>query len=274
MAMTRLKGLNLRTFLKEMLRRENADVDHFEGTFRYPRYGIGMIAEKLGEACGRENIRTRAKVTKISHGDGRVQTVTVNGAQEIAIEDVISTLPLPYFLEIMDPPPDENILALARGLHYRSLILVAFFLRKGMVSPSAAVYFPGPEFIFTRAYEPRNRSPFMSPPGKTSLVVEIPCNLGDDYWKTEDDRLIELVLSQLSETGWVKPDEIIDSRVKRMEYAYPVLEVGTEEKTQRMLDFLRGFENLQIAGRNGRFTYTSIHEVLRLSREIVAEYVA
>jgi len=109
----------------------------------------------------------------------------------------------------------------------------------------------------------------MSPEGKTSLVVEIACDAGDDYWRMDDDRLTSLVLSQLSDIGWIRSDELIDSEVKRMEYAYPVLLVGTEEKTRKMLDYLAAFNNLKVAGRNACFTYTSIHEVLRSTMEVV-----
>jgi protoporphyrinogen oxidase len=269
MARTRLKGLNLRSFLKETVRARDDRVEHFEGAFYYPKYGIGMIADKLGEICGRESIRTNAGITRISHDNCRFRTLTINETEEIAVEDVISTLPLPYFLRVMDPQPDGDLLALADSLHYRSLILVAFFLNRERISPNATTYFPEARFVFSRAYEPKNRSPFMSPQGKTSLVVEIACDAGDDHWRMDDDRLTSLVLSHLSEVGWVKTDEIIDSEVRRMEYAYPVLQVGTEEKTRRMLDYLAGFENLKVTGRNACFAYTSIHEVLRSTMEVM-----
>lgn len=269
MARTRLKGLNLGTFLKETIRREDDRVEHFEGNFYYPKYGIGMIADRLGELCGTGSIRTGSHITRISHEKGRIKTVTINEAEELPVEDVISTIPLPYFLRIMDPPPDDAMLALAGALHFRSLILVAFFLNRDGVSSNATTYFPEPEFAFTRAYEPRNRSPFMSPDGKTSLVVEIACDAGDDHWRMDDARLTSLALSQLSELGLLGEDHLIDSEVRRMEYAYPVLLVGTEAKTRRMLDYLAGFRNLKVAGRNACFTYTSIHEVLRSTKEAV-----
>ncbi len=271
MARTRLKGLNLRTFLQETIRGKDDEVEHFEGKFYYPRYGIGVIADALGEICGEGSIRTGAHITRIAHEKGRIKTVTINEGEELAVEDVISTIPLPYFLRVMDPPPNDDLLALADTLHFRSLILVAFFLNRDSISPNATTYFPGPEFAFTRAYEPRNRSPFMSPEGKTSVVVEIACDAGDDHWRMDDDRLTSLVLSQLSEIGWIRSDQLIDSEVRRMEYAYPVLLVGTEEKTRKMLDYLAAFKNLRVAGRNACFTYTSIHEVLRSTLEVVAE---
>jgi protoporphyrinogen oxidase len=269
MARTRLKGLNLKNFLKETLRDMEDRVEHFEGKFYYPKYGIGMIADRLARTCGEESIRTGAHITRICHDGGRIKTVTVNEDLDVAVEDVLSTIPLPYFLRVMDPQPDDDLLALSDTLHFRSLILVAFFLDRDGIGPNATTYFPEPEFVFTRAYEPRNRSPFMSPEGKTSVVVEIACDAGDGHWRMDDDRLVSMVLSQLSGLGWIRSDQLIDSEVRRMEYAYPVLLVGTEEKTRKLLDYLAGFENLKVAGRNARFTYSSIHEVLRSTREVV-----
>jgi protoporphyrinogen oxidase len=274
MAQTRLKGLDLQSFVKEAVGGGKAKSQHLDGSFYYPRRGIGMIPARLGESCGLEHIRTCSKVTRIVHGKGRIQSIVVNDAENIDVGDILSTLPLTYFLSIMDPEPDESIQSLGQGLRYRNLILVVLLLKRDSVSPNATVYFPESSFVFTRAYEPKNRSRLMSPPGHTSLALEIPCDPGDGTWAMRDEQLREQVLSQLLEIGWIKPEEVIGFIVKRIEHAYPVLEVDTEGKVESILEYLEGFGNLHIAGRNGRFAYTSIHELLRWSRDMVQGYVA
>jgi protoporphyrinogen oxidase len=267
MAKQRLKGLTVHTLLKEALSRSDGNSEHLEGSFCYPDYGIGAIADRLGEIIGGTHIRTLSRVTKIIHDGRRVQTIMLNDTHSIDVEEIISTIPLPRFLEMMEPLPPEDILAQARSLRYRNLVLVALFLGKPSVSSNATVYFPERDFVFTRAYEPKNRSAQMAPPGRTSLVFELPCDPGDSYWTMRDGELVELVLRQLSPTAWVKRDEIIDTLVVRIDHAYPVLGVNTDRVTGELLRYLGEFTNLRVSGRNGRFVYCSIHDLIREGME-------
>ena len=112
----------------------------------------------------------------------------------------------------------------------------------------------------------------MSPPGKTSVVLEIPCQEGDRLWTMKEDKLIRVVRSQLIDTGLIHENKIMDAVVIRMNNAYPILELGFEEKIQGIFTFLNRFENLKISGRNGKFLYTHVHDMLKFGKEIVDEY--
>jgi len=112
----------------------------------------------------------------------------------------------------------------------------------------------------------------MSPQGKTSLVVEIPCRQADAVWKKSDEELIVRVGPKLVQTGLIKKDEIIDSVVKRIPYAYPVLEAGFEEKLQHAAKVLARFSNLVLSGRSGLFVYGHIHDMMAMGKEIIERY--
>ena len=90
----------------------------------------------------------------------------------------------------------------------------------------------------------------------------------------DNNHLQYRLIEQLIDLGWVHHDQIIDSMIVQLPYAYPVLEIETENNVKRILEYLKGFQNLKIAGRNGRFTYTSIHDSFKLSRELVRDYCA
>jgi protoporphyrinogen oxidase len=184
----------------------------------------------------------------------------------------VSTLPLNFFLEVMQPRPPAEILQLARRLRFRNLVLVAFFLNKKSITRNATVYFPAVEFPFTRLYEPKNRDLRMSPAGKTSLLAEIPCQPEDDLWKHEDSKLIEIIRTHLERIGWIGREEILGAAVHRLEHAYPILESGFEEKVRQINGFLRTFRNLKLSGRNGRFMYSWVHDMLRFGKDITDEY--
>jgi protoporphyrinogen oxidase len=269
----RMKGLNLKTFLKEAIFGHAAKTKHLDGSFYYPKMGFGTISEKLGEFCGKENVFKNPRITRILHNHTRIEAVEVNGKERICTDEVVSTLPITVFLQMMEPKPPEEVLLLAKSLLYRNLKLVALFLNREMVSGNASVYFPDADVPFTRVYEPKNRSAYMSPPGKTSLVIEIPCQYNDELWNLEDEKLSQLACSKLIEIGLINEEEIADTLVARMSYAYPILEAGFEEKILRIINFLKGFSNLRLSGRNGRFMYVHVHDMMRFGKEIIEEYV-
>lgn len=268
----RMKGLTLRCLLTEAIFGHNTKTEHLEGSFYYHKKGFGAIAEKLGESCGKEGILRNSKITKIFHNHSRIQAIEVNGKERIHTNEVVNTLPITLFLQMMEPKPTEEILFLTKKLRYRNLKLVALFLNRRVVSKNASVYFPGSDFPFTRIHEPKNRSIYMSPPGKTSLVAEIPCQQEDELWNMADDKLVQLIRSKLIQIGWIKEEEITGAFVDRVNYAYPILDVDFEENTKKAVTFLEGFSNLKLSGRNGKFMYVHVHDIIRFGKEIIEEY--
>jgi protoporphyrinogen oxidase len=269
----RMKGLNLKTFLKEAVLGSKAKTEHLDGSFYYPQSpGFGAVTETLEAYCGAGNIKKNSRITRVFHDDSRILAVEVNGKKRINVDRVISTLPIDRFITMLEPRPGPRIIELAGSLRFRNIVLVALFLNRESINRAATVYFPGEEFPFTRIYEPRNRNPLMSPPGKTSAVVEIPCQLGDRYWKMDDEKLINMIREKLEKTGLFQNDQVIDSMVYRMKDAYPILELGVDQKIEQIFAYLKRFENLRISGRNGRFLYTHVHDMLQFGKDIMAEY--
>jgi protoporphyrinogen oxidase len=101
-------------------------------------------------------------------------------------------------------------------------------------------------------------------------VMEIPCSRDDEVWARTDQELIDRVTAQLCGLKWFEPRQILGSLAIRMQYAYPILELGFEEKSRRIFDGIRGLENLHILGRSGRFQYTHIHDLMRAGKDLVA----
>lgn len=265
----RIKGLDLRTFLTEALLGKRAKTAHLDGSFYYPTHGIGMISEHIAKECGHENIHTKAKVTRIIHHDNCIEAIELNGGKLVEVEEVISTLSLPLLIRLLDPQPSDGMVELARRLRHRNVILVAFFLDTPSVTPCGSLYFPDKNLPFTRVYEPRNRSAAMSPPGKTSLVAEIPCSDDDAVWSLDDDALIASIRSSLAEVGLIRPSEILDVVVERMGHAYGVIGTETVPAREQLLTYMNRFSNLTVFGRNAEFNYSSIHDLLQAGKDIV-----
>jgi protoporphyrinogen oxidase len=146
---------------------------------------------------------------------------------------------------------------------------VALFLDRPQVTANASLYFPDPTIPFTRLYEPKNRSLSMSPPDRTSLVAEIPCQSGDRMWDRPDSELIDAVRRPLVRLRLVEEADIQDAVVVRLPSVYPVLEESSTRKRQTLLSSLDRFSNLSVTGRNGLFLYTHIHDQLKRGKAII-----
>jgi len=169
----RLEGLNVRTFLLEALRGKRAKTKHLDGTFYYPKGGIGGIADRMTRSVNPEIFQWRCPVTEINHYDSQI-TSMVAGDKVWPVNELLITFSLPRLVTLLNPAPPLEILELAAGLRTRHVVLVALFLNGAPLTTNASLYFPERRFIFTRVYEPLNRCRTMAPSGSTSLVAEIP----------------------------------------------------------------------------------------------------
>ena len=265
----RLEGLTLKSFIVEALLGGQAKTKHLDGTFFYPVKGIGMIVEKLQQACNDSNLITNAKITKLYHDQQRISAIEINHTEKKAVEKLICTFPLSHFLTMLDPAPPDDVLSAVKELKFRHVILAVFFLDQDSVSKNASIYFPAHEFPFTRIYEPKKRSSAMAPTGKTSLVAEIPCQSEDSYWQMDDQKILAMAQAKLCETGLITAKNISDALVYRMPYAYPVLEKGFEKKMAIISTYLKRFSNLEFSGRNGLFSYIHIHDLMHIGEKII-----
>jgi protoporphyrinogen oxidase len=228
-----------------------------------------MIVDKLANACGHETIHLNSRITKIFHNGKRILRVEINGRDHVPVENVISTLPLSVLVRSLEPKAPPHILDLINQIHFQNLILVALFLKRERVTANASLYFPDADIPFTRAYEPKNRSPFMAPPGHTSLIVEIPCGRDHALWTMDEQSLIRKTSDILIEKHLIAPADCLDSALYRIPFAYPVLELGFESVIRDINAYLDNFENLRILGRSGRFEYTHIHDLMAAGQELI-----
>lgn len=267
----RLKGMNLKTVVAAALGLQGA-TEHMDGDFYYPDGGISAISEAMADFIGRKNIRLNSTVTGIHAEAGEIAEIEVNGKSVEAAAGVVSTIPCDELVRIITPKPPSGVRDAADSLKFRDMIIVALFLDVSSVSGSATIYFPDSKYPFTRACEPRNRSAAMSPPGKTSLVFEIPCSEGDAVWKKSDDEIAGIVAESLSAAGLARKNDILGCAVRRMKRAYPVMETGFEKPLRVVMDYLGGFRKLRIASRNAEFHYSWMHDMIARGKSIAGDF--
>ena len=119
----RLKGLDLWNFLRSTVLGTPQNPTHLDGSFFYPKYGIGMISDKLCEFIGAEHIKLNHRINRLIHKDGRIERIIVdNGAGEdnieVPVSTVVNTLPLTLSMRMLEPPPPPEFRAVADRIKY------------------------------------------------------------------------------------------------------------------------------------------------------------
>ena len=268
----RLEGLDLKTFFLEAFRSARQKARHLDGSFYYPKHGYGMIAEATADAMGHDHIHTDARITAIEHDGERIHHVVVNDRRRHEVDALISTLPLPLVVRLLDPSPPSEVLDTAASIRFRNLRLIVLGLDTPRLTRNASLYFPTRDVPFTRLYEPKNRSPDMAPTDQTVAVFERPCEPNDAAWETPASDLREDARTLLVEQGLIDSDTTatVAFESHAVPYAYPILEVGTQAKARRLKTYLDRFENLRRLGRSADFTYTHVHDLYAEARALTS----
>jgi protoporphyrinogen oxidase len=152
----------------------------------------------------------------------------------------------------------------AGNLRFRSHVSLFMTLNKPSVFPDQWIYFPDREVPFGRIMEPKNFSGKMSPPDKTSLLIEFFCWEGDDIWNADRERLFELSIDWLERLGFIRREDVIESFVHREKYAYPVYTLDYKRHLEKIKGYLNRFKNLQLVGRSGVFRYNNQDHALEM----------
>jgi len=216
-------------------------------SYRYPRHGFGVIFQRLAERLAKEgaSIRTGVSVTGFGIEHGHIARVlTDNGP--IGCDAVISTLPLPEMVRMTGSKAN---------LRFRGLRFLNFCMAVPDVSPWTWQYLSDPDIVGTRLQEPRRRSPDMAPPGMSSLMMEIPCDPGDELWTMPDDPLFARIRGDLVSLG-IDPSRVTGEMFSaRAATAYPLMTLGYGKERERALAHLGKIPNLVQCGRQGTFRY-------------------
>ena len=124
--------------------------------------------------------------------------------------------------------------------------------------PDNWIYVHDPGVKLGRIQNFKNWSPEMVPdPSKSCLGLEYFCFEGDGLWTMADTDLIALGTKELAVIGLADPKKVIDGTVVRMPKAYPVYDGDYLKALDVLRDYLKGFTNLQLAGRNGLHSYNN-----------------
>ena len=261
-AAQRIKDFSLTKALLSMLGVGRGDVTTLIDEFRYPRLGPGQMWEAFQRRVEEWGIPVRLnhRCVAVYHSGRRVESLAVrtNGLEkEIAVDGVVSSIPLSELVLSLEPAAPADVLAAARRLRYRDFCLVGLITDEAEPFPDNWIYLHDPD---TRAGRVQNFgawSPSMVRPGTTCLGVEYFCFEGDEIWELPEDRAVELAAAELGRIGLIDPGRVTDGLKVRVPKAYPMYDSGYREAVATLRSYLGRFDNLHTCGRNGLHRYNN-----------------
>lgn len=274
-AVRRIRVPSLSAAIKGSLFRHTAKRGALVSRFLYPPLGFGVITDRLAEQArvtGLATIHLNSRTTRLecNPATGMWHVYYQQDGQEHGVtgRQVISTLPVGSLLSML-PPVDESVVSLGNELSYRGVICVFLALDGSRITSDTWTYFPDKDLVFGRIHEPVNWSPQMAPKGKTSLVAEIFCSVGDAVWQCSDAEVTSRTVDDLARLTLVDRDRVADAWVLRAPYAYPVYRVGYADKLRRVHEYLSRWPTLHLTGRTGAFRYLNADAVIEQVLELV-----
>lgn len=258
-AAQRIKDLSIKTILLNTIR-NNGEIKTLINQFYYPRLGPGMMWERFQDHiidAGGE-VRLNTSVERLLHDKNGVRAIITSGGQEIAVEHVISTMPLRNLIRAIDPAVPDDVQEAANKLKYRDFLIVGLIINQEDLFPDNWIYIHSPEVRVGRIQNFKNWSNDMLPDlRKSSIGMEYFCNIGDDLWEMTDSDLIELAGREIQHLNLAKQADVVDGFVVRQPKAYPVYDEHYQDALDVISQYLKTIPNLQTVGRNGMHRYNN-----------------
>ena len=235
----------------------------YHRSFLYPKEGgIGALAEALAQRV--KGLQLGRAISSIRPKD---RVVVLEDGEELPYQLLVSTLPLPELLEMMEGLPEE-VLEGAKGLRYVSVFVIGMAVDRPEVSPYHWIYFPEARFPFYRVGFPSSLSPKMAPQGKSSLCVEVSHRPDEPL---NQQALIDQTLQGLSEAGIIQEgDRVRVLLTLDIRYAYVIYDKGRRALLPQVLQFLEGY-GIRCLGRYGLWQYATMEDVLLEGRDLATE---
>ena len=237
-----------------------------EETLHYSRTGAEAMPRALAKAIEENGgkVIVDADVSRVSIKDGKVASVHYlkDGQEhEVACDDCISTIPLPWLVQKADPAPPACVVEASRELRFKPIAIYGLLVKKEKCIDALYIYYR--DRMFHRVGEPKNAGLIVKPDGHSVLIVETTCEIGDEKWQgTEEAK--RRIFEDLELENICKKEDIVEVNLLHGETGYPVFALGFEPHLEKIMSWVRSLPNLQTTGRQGGFKYPNMHSAMRM----------
>ncbi|MCJ2011959.1 protoporphyrinogen/coproporphyrinogen oxidase [Methylobacterium sp. J-076] len=214
---------------------------------RYPKQGgyRSFIKPMIDEArviANHEVVRIDVNNRHVYFANGEVTS----------FDRLISTLPLPELIALMDDVPDD-IRQTAASLFATSVDLISVGFSKPNVSPTLWFYIYDRSILAARGYSPNWKSPDAAPEGCSSIQFEIYSSPARPLTHSIED-LKANTRDGIKKMGLADDADILFLHHKRLKYGNVVFDLGMEARRDRVKDYVESC-GIALAGRFGEWAY-------------------
>ena len=271
----RIKGLSLKAvvthfFTKTFSGNQSKDIAQRNTEtsliekFLYPKLGPGQLWEYAAELIkkGGGEIHLGIQIDRINVESNKIVSVEgVNDAGERVTykgDYFFSTMPVRDLVRAITAPVPAEVTEVSEGLIYRDFIIVGLLANKLTVTEKDGsplkdnwIYIQEPDVTVGRLQIFNNWSPWLvSSNDKVWIGLEYFCNETDPLWKLSDEEMSKYAIEEISRIGILKASDVEDSVVVHVPKSYPAY-FGSYDRFDVIRNYLDGFENLFLVGRNG-----------------------
>ncbi len=259
-ASQRISLLNLSDVVFRLLGLKGGTPRTYAQKYFYPKKGIGQMFDMMSDVILSNNgsVLYNAAVKRINTEGKDVKSVSfdVDGKLEtIDCDYVISTIPLTDLIRSYNNDESAALKKHTDSLKFRGVRFMNIMVDRPDISQNTWMYVSEKKYLMTRIQEPKRRSSFSAPEGKTSVMLEIPCDVDDNVWKAADKDVFNQCVGALDGLGVKIRDNVIDYFSTYVTHGYPVYSLDYDFHRKRLIDYAHGFNNIVTCGRQGTFRY-------------------
>lgn len=267
-AQERISLLDLTDVALRLLKLRTAPTRTYARRYLYPREGMGQLYRLVAADVVKHGgtVLTGARAVGLEVQGARVTAVhaeTPRGPERIPVGELLSTMPLPALVRLLARDAPTEVARAADALRFRALTFVNLMLGRRDFSENTWMYVASASLSTSRIQEPKRRSPWMAPEGRTSLMLEVPCDVGDATWTAGIEQLRARALAELGQLGF-RVDDVLGAFRVRVAHGYPVYHLGYDADRQLLLREVSRFGNVRTAGRQGLFRYVFMDAAMRM----------
>lgn len=278
-ASQRISLLNLTDVMLRLAKLRKSSVRTYARRYNYPREGIGQIFRLMADDLQKRGVTLCLGESVVGfgrHGNRVVEVEVQDGSgttRSIPCAGVVSSLALPDASRMLFPE-QAPIINAADRLGFRGVRFLNIMLDRDDVSENTWMYVADPRYLATRIQEPKRRSPQSAPEGKTSLMLEIPCEVGGDIWNQTDEDLLDRCLHDLDDLDIPISNDVCGYFSTRITQGYPEFRLGYTRDRDKLLAALDELDNVETCGRQGTYRYIFMDTAMQMGVLAAQQLVA
>lgn len=223
---------------------EDERITYYAKEMRYPK--LGGYQQYLSNMAKVSNIHHNEEIYHIDTINKNVSTV---GGGAYSYNRLISSIPLPEIVGMLDNVPD-NVREAASKLEATCGYHVSIALKTKKIPPYLWWYIYDEDNIASRVYSPSLKSPDNVPEGCSSLQMEVYCKEN----KYTEKEILERTVGKLVKLGIINQDDILFTHLGFEKYANVIFTEPIYESRKTVRDYLSSI-GIETIGRFGEWDY-------------------